>query len=486
MMTPSPPTPSFGQLHFGTAALRDQRRTRSLVDVADRLARHPGGTLPDKFSDPNALRRCYDLMNCPHVTHAAVLRPHCDRTRVLLAEHQGVVLLLHDTTVLDFSSRKTLHDQLGPIGNGQGHGYLCVNSLAVDASAGTVFGLVNQILHVPVAVPAGETLAQKRQRETRESRVWLQAVDGSGPAPAGYLWVDVCDRGADTFEFLAHEHQQQRHYVLRICHDRRIRAGHHAEAPRTLLWAHLRSLPEQGRREVYVHSHDGRPGRRATVALRWAAVQVLPPHNQRGLYRKEPLAVWAIYVREVGPPPPGSEAVEWVLLTNVAVATVEQSWERVHWYENRWVVEELHKAQKTGCGIENPQFEEVERLEPMIALLSVVAVGLLQLRDASRDEAQQGQPATAVVHKEYVEVLSGWRYRERRPLTVREFFLALARLGGHQNRNKDQPPGWLVLWRGWTKLHLLAEGARASRRPTAKTRAARRQKPLRSRRKRYP
>jgi len=51
-----------------------------------------------------------------------------------------------------------------------------------------------------------------------------------------------------------------------------------------------------------------------------------------------------------------------------------------------------------------------------------------------------------------VAILSGWRYQEQRPLSVREFFLALARLGGHQNRRGDGDPGWLVLWRGWAKL----------------------------------
>jgi hypothetical protein len=49
-------------------------------------------------------------------------------------------------------------------------------------------------------------------------------------------------------------------------------------------------------------------------------------------------------------------------------------------------------------------------------------------------------------------------------LTVHEFFYALARLGGHQNRRGDHPPGWLVLWRGWTKLQAMLEGAHAARR----------------------
>ena len=67
--------------------------------------------------------------------------------------------------------------------------------------------------------------------------------------------------------------------------------------------------------------------------------------------------------------------------------------------------------------------------------------------------------------EEEVEVLSGWRYKQRRMLSVKEFFLALARLGGHQNRRKDLQPGWVVLWRGWQALQLMVQGARAARLP---------------------
>ena len=71
------------------------------------------------------------------------------------------------------------------------------------------------------------------------------------------------------------------------------------------------------------------------------------------------------------------------LLTNEPVQTFKDALRVVSWYECRWVVEELHKAMKTGCDIENPQFTKVERLQPAIALLSIVALTLLTLRDAS-------------------------------------------------------------------------------------------------------
>jgi len=38
----------------------------------------------------------------------------------------------------------------------------------------------------------------------------------------------------------------------------------------------------------------------------------------------------------------------------------------------------------------------------------------------------------------------------------------LGRLGGHQNRKSDGPPGWLTLWRGWNDLHLMVMSARAA------------------------
>ena len=64
-----------------------------------------------------------------------------------------------------------------------------------------------------------------------------------------------------------------------------------------------------------------------------------------------------------------------------------------------------------------------------------------------------------------VRVLSGWRYEQVRDnLTVWEFFFALARLGGHQNRKHDKRPGWLVLWRGWNTLQAMLDGAEAIRR----------------------
>ena len=64
---------NFGRTHFGEADLGDARRLHSLVRVADRLAAHPAGSLPDKMQSPADLTALYHLMNTERVTHASVL-----------------------------------------------------------------------------------------------------------------------------------------------------------------------------------------------------------------------------------------------------------------------------------------------------------------------------------------------------------------------------------------------------------------------------
>jgi hypothetical protein len=458
MDTPCSAPLTFGEEHFSAAPLGHRRRVRRLVTTADRFAAHPAGSLPDKLRDPAAYQGLMRLARHPLVTHETVLHSHRQRTLDRMRQVTGVVLLLHDGTELDYTGKASLTD-LGQIGNGGRRGYICHNSLAFDPARREVLGLANQILHRRETVPPGESTTAKRERETRESLLWLRACAASGPVPAGCRWIDVADRGADTFEFLDAEMVAGRRFVVRANHDRAIFVGHQDQSQADTLHHYARSLRPCGRRRVTVGARDGRPARTAVVSFAAAAVQVRPPQKQRGKHRGQRLLLWVVIAREVKPPT-DVEPVEWIILTNEQTAGQAAIETVLNWYECRWVVEEYHKAQKTGCGIENPQFTKEDRLQPLIALLSVVALLLLQLREYSRQAESATRPAREVMPADYVAVLSVWRYKERRlELTVQEFFLALGRLGGHQNRRCDGPPGWIVLWRGWSKLQDMVEYA---------------------------
>jgi hypothetical protein len=454
--------PSLGRALFGTAELGDRRRTARLVHSFDRMCAHPGGTLPDKLASPPDLRGLYRLCDADEVTHEAVLAPARAYALAQVAARPGDVLVLHDATELDYTTLGSLADDLGQIGKGDHRGYLCHNVLAVEPDSGEVLGLLDQLLHRRDEVPDDETLSEHRDRPTRESRLW---VLGTRHLPADARLIDVADQGADTFEFLEHESRSGRRFVIRAAKPRKVYAGHEPTGPRRELKAYARGLPELGRFTMDVQAQPGRkPRTAAEFVVRGAAVLVCPPHAKAGHHGDDPLPLYVVQVTEVSPPA-GEKAIEWTLLTNERVQTFEDAWRVTGWYERRWVVEEYHKAQKTGCRIEDMQFTTTDRLEPAIALLSVVAVTLLNLREASRRADAQTRRADTLLSPEYVEVLSLKRYGAvRDDLTVREFFLALARLGGHQNRKGDGHPGWLVLWRGWMKLQAMLDGYLAAQR----------------------
>jgi len=450
----------FAERHFGKAQLGNRARTARLVDLAERLTRHPGGTLPEKLKSPAALKATYRLMERKEVTHSAVLQPHREETLRRIAQHEGRVVIIHDATELDYSGLRSLQG-LGHIGNGTRRGYLCQNSLAVEPQQREVLGLVNQVLYRRPKAPDRETKEQGRKREDRESLLWLRGVEGLPPDPR---CVDVCDRLADTTEFLQYEVDSGRRFVIRSRHNRQIQPDHQGNVARRSLETFRGRLKSQGTREVKVSAGEERKARTAVVHIAFAPLRITPPKQRRGNHGDQPLPMWVVRVWE--PDPPAGEApLEWILLTNEPVESFADGCRVLAWYECRWIVEEYHKAMKTGCNIEDMQFTHESRLQPMIALLSVVALTLLRLRDASRRPDALTRRATEVVDREYVEVLNAWRYRHAdTQMSIHEFFYALARLGGHQNRKSDKLPGWLVLWRGWCELQAMVNGALAIRR----------------------
>src|SRR3982750_3521516 len=91
----------------------------------------------------------------------------------------------------------------------------------------------------------------------------------------------------------------------------------------------------------------------------------------------------------------------------------------------------------------------------LIALLAIVAVRLLTLRDAARRDgtAPADAPAAALT------VLAA---KLQRPAECfgsnRAFLRGVAQLVGFLARTSDGEPGWQTLWKGWSVLMTLVEG----------------------------
>jgi hypothetical protein len=447
----------FGQRNFGTAEFGDQRLTDRLIKIANRVVEHPGGSLPEKMESPGDLEGLYRFANNPKVDHQKILEPHRQATWKQIAGGQRTVNVLYDTTELDFSGLRSNPD-LGPIGGGLNRGFLCHNGLAIYADTKECIGLVSQVVALRGQPAKNETRAELRQRTDRESRLWVKGVQQAGPAPVGCKVLDVADRGADTFEFFDYEVNNARLVLVRSMQNRPCFRGHDGTGEEIRLHDALRQQAAQTQRTITIGAKAGRPAREAQTSIAWMEVQLRPPRQPCGEHGKNPLRMWALRVWEENPPE-GKEGVEWFLLTNDPVRDAAGACEKVAAYESRWVIEEYHKGKKTGLRIESMQFTTGAALEAMIAILSVVSVWLLQMRDLGRIPGGQERPARAYVPASWIRMLSLWRYAEERELTVREFLLALGRMGGHQNRKHDGLPGWLTLWKGMLHLQAMLEGA---------------------------
>jgi len=443
---------SAASVFFGDARLDDR-----LSDTFNRMAGRPAGSLPQKLVKRAALVGGYRMLNNPKVTHGAILAAHRASCLEHLAGHRGKVLLIHDTTVLDYSGLDV--EGLGQVGDGHGKGLYAHNSLAVIPATRQVVGLMSQILHRRARVPKGETKQKRQARPDRESRLWRRAVADLPAVPPGVAVTDVSDRGSDVTEYTWHEVAAGREFIVRSQHNRNLVDDEGATQVQKL-HERLRSLPPMGGGYTLRVPAAGGGWREATMTLAWERVNLLPPRQPRGEHGTEPITVWGVIAREVDAPA-GADPLEWVLLTNRPVGSAPQAREVVEDYACRWVVEDYHKAMKSGCGVEELQMTTRHGLGNAIALLSVLAVHVLRLRCNARDEQVRDQPAR--LHEEPLKVQLAARDSKRADwerMTVWEFYIAVARMGGYVLNPRKRPPGWVVLWRGYTRLADMCEGVR--------------------------
>lgn len=440
----------MGTKNFGTVDLGDERRTKRLIESAARIAAHPEKPFNQVFNW-NDLRGFYRLCNQETATVHAIQSPHWQQTRQEMSKH-ALVLILHDTSEMDFTDHPALQG-IGPIGDGVGRGFLQHNSLAVVPEPKQVLGLAYQQLHIRREAPKGEHTS-KRKRRDRESQLWLRGIEATGRPAEGCRWVDVGDRGADIYEAMVASQAQGHDFVFRVTQNRQVWVTPERDELTTLR-DYACGLASQGRDIVDIPGRGGRAARQAEVDLAAAPVWIPAPSGTLQRAAQPVVAAWVVRIWEANPPA-GLEGLEWILLTSVPTPTLEELRERRDWYACRWMVEVYHDIEKNGCSEEDRRFETAPRMEACLAILSVVAVRIFQLRTAL--ECQPNEPAEQVATQEEIQVLRRFLKHTSGPFTVKNFVRGVAGLGGFLGRKHDGNPGVKTLWRGYQRLQDLLLG----------------------------
>jgi len=446
---------------FDGVDLGDKRRSKRLEKMAAAMAENPKGSIHGSLPTWAESKAAYRLLNSPEVTHAAVLAQHKAHT-LERCRASAEVLLIEDTSTLNYSNHPATKG-LGRIGDDSGQGLFLHNTLACAVEKWTAdeepqvmaLGLFEQLCWARTMLTIGPKEKRRdRYNRARESERWAEALVKSGGPPLGVKWTFIADRESDVYEALLKCEAKGVDFIIR------------ANQPRALttqtgsVFSAVAAAPVLGCYELELRARPGQKARRAKVEVRATRVTLSGPHRNGG--RLDPITVNVVEAREINAPADVKEPIHWVLLTSWPISNFACALRVIKAYASRWLVEEFHKALKSGVGVEKSQLEDVQRLMPLIGILSVIAVWLLNLKLLA-----QAQPETPLEEEalpsEALEVLtrkigrppSGWTY-----LTV---VVAIAKLGGFLARKHDGTPGWQSIWRGWQRLALITEGFRLAR-----------------------
>ncbi len=417
--------------------------------IAEAMLKAPGVSIPQQMQSASATKAAYRFFNDWSYQYEDITSPHWEQTRAA-AKQSGLVLMVQDNTVLDYTQYEETIQGLAPIGDNRGSGILMTSVLSIIPEPRQVMGIAYQEPFFRKSHPRNETRTEKMKRE-KESDVWVRAVHAIGRCPEGTQWVHIGDRAFDMYTFFTACVEEGCHFLVRAREDRRMLD---AQGEARHLISFTRQLAEMDEWVLHLPAQHRERARDAQVKLAFAPLTL-----QAGWMNAKaaPIPTWVIRVWEEQAPE-GIEPIEWILLTSVPTQTLEQAWERAGWYRCRWLVEEFHQCLKTGCQIESRRLEEASSLLRLLGILAPLAVQLLSLKEESR--LQPDLPATQVLPQDLVQVVAQLSDRKPNDLTLSLFWRLVAQLGGYQGRKSDGPPGWKSLWHGWLYVQTVLNGFR--------------------------
>jgi hypothetical protein len=438
---------NWAQEEVRMANLGDKRLNTRLGLVLEHLGQKPQLSIPAACGGWAETLAAYRFFDNPKATFDNVLSAHGEATKERMAACP-VVLLVQDSTE-DNDCVCLGPKGLGSLKETQTHARRLHPTIAFTPDR-ICLGVV-KAAYWSQDCPSPRQERRAKGVDEKESRHWIESYQDScawqGQLPQTQL-VNLADREGDIYEWYAEYDSYapctRADWIVRAAQDRCVQTDEAAK-----LWQTLSQAPVLGTLEVEIKARPHRAARLAQVTVRAATVSLKPP--ARTGYQLPSLTVNAVLARE--DTPPGTEALEWLLLTSLPVSRFEQAATVVAWYTVRWCIEIYFHVLKNGCQIERLQLETEQRLLPCLALYMIIAwrvLFTLMLGRACPDldcevifEAKEWQAASIVVKRCPPPLV---------PPRLGEVVALIASFGGYLGRQHDGPPGPKTMWIGLQRL----------------------------------
>lgn len=442
---------------FEDIDLGDPRRDARAQKIMQKLFEAPEQPFPQVFRAAE-LEAFYRFLRNPEVNASDLFDPVA--SAVFRQCEPGVeYLVVHDTSTFTFSGRLALR----PIEK-KVHGFLGHFSLLINGDKSLPLGLLNTELWQR----AKDTPTKARKRGVSQTEAkklpsemdrWARAVDAieEQAAAQNLSFIHVGDSELDDYVSLSTMRNRDTRFVVRSKTDRRLweEAAHQrlrAKVQATGVLAKMNVEVSKRDKQGPSKRHPPQKARTAQLEIRATEVNICRPKNLPSSVDVPAfIKVNAILASEPHPPK-GAEAIEWLLITTEPIESARDVLRVIKIYQQRWIIEEFFKALKTGCAYESRQLETFATLTNALALLAPIAVHILALRALAR--ATPDAPAIEVLTPELLVTLKA--QSGQAITTIGTAMNEIAHLGGHIESNGR--PGYLVLWRGYRELILLARG----------------------------
>jgi hypothetical protein len=212
----------WANANFSKVHTTDIRRTKRIINLATKMAKSPGESIPQLADSYSEAKAYYNLFDHIESTPENLQRGH----RELVFEElykPGEYLLIGDTTEMIWSN-KSMRDGTGPIGNFKKgvQGFCIHTTLAIRFDQElSVIGLANQT-YFNRSKTAGKSRKDYKEKIKRESDIWYEVTNDLPPPLKNVKWTRICDSAADFYEVLLDCQIKGFGYIIRACQNRRV------------------------------------------------------------------------------------------------------------------------------------------------------------------------------------------------------------------------------------------------------------------------
>jgi hypothetical protein len=430
----------------------DPRISRRTIQVATEIFSCPGTRFSQVFKTKAAKKAAYRLIENHALDPKDLVSSICACSMKEL-KRKGIktVLIPQDTSSI---STKDFED-VGLIGSKDSSGFFFHSALGLTFE-GIPQGLVAmKIFTRPKTPKKSRKEWEHLPIEEKESFRWLEiAKEVVSQLPSGIQAIFISDRESDIHEYFECLIDLETLFVVRHSHNRRTindsgELGH--------IRNELASLPCLGKTDLLIPKGHQRKERIAKVSLQWKNVTFHIRSGGLAIHKeRKPFSLNAIRIFEETPSE-GVEPIDWILYTNLSIATLDDALDVLRIYTCRWRIEEFHLTLKSGMKVEKNRFESGQNIQRLLAISVPMAVKLLEIMYKSRKNPDL--PALETLSEiEYKAVKAVVKLQTGilpKSLTISQAIKHIALLGGWMGRKGDGLPGVRTLWEGWRQIQFL-------------------------------